>query len=99
MIIAQNPRIAHQKRRTHDRSEVITLTARQEAHMLISIMPEEQVKHLVDFLKSSNLGRSASRTTEHKSMRIGAGKGVIFDSPNFDKYDSEIAALFEGESL
>ncbi len=80
-------------------SEVIALNARQEAYQMISLMPEEGVQHLVEFLKNMGVKPFTKHDVTRNSMRIGAGVGTIVDTPNFDKYDAEIAALFEGESL
>ncbi len=76
------------------------MTVYQEAYKLISQMPDESVRHLVNLLKSMS-SASGMREGERNSvapapMRIGAGKGIIVDSPDFDKWDVEVAALFEG---
>ena len=68
------------------------MTVYQEAYQLISQLPNESVKHLVVLLRSMTRARGA----EPASMRLGAGKGVIVDAPDFDAWDGEAAALFEG---
>ena len=79
----------------------MTMTAHQEAYQLISKMPDESVKHLVGLLKSMAPDFLSARKGEddvrlQASKRLGTGKGVIVDSPNFDAWDGEVAALFEG---
>lgn len=78
------------------------MTLQQEAYQLISKMPEESVKHLVELLKSMAPNILSVQNAEAKSprlyQRLGAGKGVITDVPAFDKWDEEVAALFEGEA-
>ena len=82
----------------------MTMTAHQEAYQLISKMPDESVKHLVGLLKSMTPDFLSARKGEddvrsQASKRLGAGKGVIVDTPNFDAWDGEVAALFEGSTL
>lgn len=78
------------------------MTAQQEAYQLISRMPDESVKHLVELLKSMAPNILSVQNAEAKSprlyQRLGAGKGVITDVSAFDKWDEEVAALFEGEA-
>lgn len=80
------------------------MTAHQEAYQLISKMPDESVKHLVELLKSMTPDFLSVRKGEddvqpQASKRLGAGKGVIVDSPNFDAWDGDVAVLFEGSTL
>ena len=71
------------------------MTVYQEAYQLISQMSNESVKHLVVLLKSMTRAHGAAQS----AMRLGAGKGVIVDTPDFDAWDGEAAALFEGGAL
>ncbi len=80
------------------------MTVYQEAYQLISKMPDESVRHLVELLKSMTPEFLRGRTNEQiaaapATKRLGAGKGIIVDSPDFDKWDAEAAALFEGGAL
>ena len=78
------------------------MTAQQEAYQLISKMPDESVRHLVELLKSMAPNIVSMQNSEAKPhrlyQRLGAGKGIITDVPAFDKWDDEVAALFEGET-
>lgn len=79
------------------------MTVRQEAYQLINRMPDESVKHLVELLKSMTPDFLSVRKGEtdvrlQVSKRLGAGRGIIVDSPNFDAWDGEVAALFEGSA-
>ena len=78
------------------------MTVRQEAYQLISKMPDESVKHLVELLKSMAPGILPVQEVESEYprlyQRLGAGKGIITDVPAFDKWDEEVTALFEGEA-
>ena len=69
------------------------MTIHQEAYQLISQMPDESVKHLVNLLKSMTETNVLKQTSEPYNItqapkRIGAGKGIISDSPDFDKWDA-----------
>ena len=80
------------------------MTVYQEAYQLISKMPDESVKHLVELLKSMTPEFLRGHANEQSTAalvtkRLGAGKGIIVDSPDFDKWDAEAAALFEGGAL
>ena len=78
------------------------MTVRQEAYQLISRMPDESVRHLVELLKSMAPNILSVQNGEAKPsrlyQRLGAGKGIITDVPAFDKWDDEVTALFEGEA-
>lgn len=77
------------------------MTVQQEAYQLISKMPDESVRHLVDLLKSMAPNILSAQNTENERsrlhQRLGAGKGIITDAPAFDKWDEEVAALFDGD--
>ena len=80
------------------------MTIYQEAYQLISQLPDESVRHLVNLLKSMTQTTVLEHPgekydTTQTPMRIGAGKGIIVDSPDFDKWDAEVAELFEGDSI
>lgn len=80
------------------------MTVYQEACQLINQMPDESVRHLVELLKSMTPDYLRRRTDEQIAAapvfkRLGAGKGIIVDSPDFDKWDAEAAALFEDGAL
>ena len=79
------------------------MTVHQEAYQLISRMPDESVRHLVELIKSMNPVFPVEMQVESKpvfqsiaSWRIGAGKGVIIDPPDFDAWDEEVSELFLG---
>ena len=78
------------------------MTLQQEAYQLISRMPDESVRHLVELLKSMAPNILSVQNGEAKPsrlyQRLGAGKGIITDVPAFDKWDDEVTALFEGEA-
>lgn len=78
------------------------MTVQQEAYQLISRMPDESVRHLVELLKSMAPNILSVQNGEAKPsrlyQRLGAGKGIITDVPAFDKWDDEVTALFEGEA-
>lgn len=44
----------------------------------------------------TNKAASAADNNIDVSKRIGAGKGILTDSEDFDKWNDEIADLFEG---
>ena len=75
------------------------MTVYQEAYQLISKMPNESVKHLVELLRSMTPERLRGCGAEQTSARLGAGRGIIVDAPDFDAWDGEAAALFEGCAL
>lgn len=76
------------------------MTAHQEAYNMISKMPDESVKILLGLLRNMAPAFLTGAPKEGSAaQRIGAGKGVIVDSPNFDALDGEVTALFEGGTL
>ena len=81
------------------------MSAHQEAYLLISKMPEESVRLLLELIHNMTpafrLGVQAESEVKNSdtSCRLGAGKGIITDPVDFDRWDDEIAALFEGDAL
>ena len=71
------------------------MTARQEAYNLINKMPDDSVSVLVELLKRL-LPVPAEASGAASPVRFGLGKGVITDPADFDCWDAEIAAMFEG---
>ena len=73
------------------------MNVQQEACNLISKMPDESVQFLIELINNM---APAFRTGSQEmpkvdvSQRIGAGKGIITDHPDFDKWDSEVSDLF-----
>ena len=76
------------------------MTARQEAYQLINALPDDSVSLLVELLKK--MLPAASSTAEAKeaepsaAVRFGLGKGILTDPSDFDRWDAEIADMFEG---
>ena len=70
------------------------MTLQQEAYRLICALPDESVRDLVKQLRS--ISPSPLHTAETGSaVRFGLGKGVITDPAEFDRWDGELAAMFE----
>ena len=74
------------------------MTARQEAYNLISILPDDSVKLLVELLKKM-LPASSMAAEPDAPVRFGLGKGILTDPADFDRWDAEIADVFEDSRL
>ena len=78
------------------------MNAHQEAYNLISKMPDESVRFLIDLInKMTPSFRTGSSETAQSdvSQRIGTGRGVITDPVDFDLWDNEVNALLDGGKL
>ena len=76
------------------------MTARQEAYDLIRILPDDSVGPLVALLKKMLPASSTAIKVESNApVRFGLGKGILTDPTDFDRWDAEIAAMFEGDRL
>ena len=77
------------------------MTVQQEAYALIDSMPDEGVEYVINLIH--NLKPSLIEKNDYDSVdvskRIGIGKGIIYDHEDFDKWNDEIADLFEGLDL
>ena len=76
------------------------MTARQEAYDLIRILADDSVKLLVELLKKMlPVSSAAAKVESNAPVRFGLGKGILTDPADFDRWDGEIAAMFEGDRL
>lgn len=78
------------------------MNAHQEAYNLISKMPDESVRFLIDLInKMTPSFRTGSSETAQPdvSQRIGTGRGIITDPVDFDRWDNEVNALLDGGKL
>lgn len=74
------------------------MTARQEAYQLISKLPDDTVIDLVALLKKLPPA-SENASCGAAPVQFGLGKGLLSDPDDFDLWDAEIAAMFEGNSI
>jgi len=71
------------------------MTVQQEAVGLINGMTEDNIKVVLDFIKSMATPVQQSKTMD-VSKRIGLAKGLIhIDDDAFDAADDEVSAMFE----
>ncbi len=71
------------------------MTVQQEVVGLINGMTEDNIKAVLDYIKSMAIPVQKNDTVD-VSKRIGLAKGLIhIDDDAFDAADGKIAALFE----
>ena len=52
-------------------------------------------KESIWFIATKKAGKTCFESDDFQSKRIGVGKGIIEDPTDFDKWNDEIADLFE----
>lgn len=79
------------------------MTVQQQVCARISNMTDEGVAFIEQVINNINpiffVGKKSTKSDSEAmdvSKRIGIGKGIIEDPADFDKWDDEIADLFEG---
>ncbi len=77
------------------------MTIQQKTCSLIMNMPDESAAFIYQLI--NNTGKEEQKTvreiTADTSRRFGTGIGTITDTSNFDKWDDEIADMFEEKRL
>lgn len=83
------------------------MTIQQKTCSLIMNMPDESAAFIYQlinnmtsvFLTGKEEQKTVREITADTSRRFGTGIGTITDTPNFDKWDDEIADMFEEKRL
>ena len=73
----------------------MTTLQKQAVRMVMQISDESKIQKIIEFITPFSVKREESADTVVFN-RFGAGKGILSDPENFDAWDSEVEALFDG---